>query len=96
MMYLRLSKLQTKQKYLINVNVFNNFFMASSDKTLFDLPVMEKPIPPYDFSNVNNLLSICLFKNDTTDKAYLTVSANLKETYRQRLGENIIRFCHNL
>ncbi len=89
-MYGRLKPLKNKQYFMINVNIFNNFFDLSCQKNLFGHTTIKTKTHQYDLSTTPNVLDICLLRNEGMDKYYLVVSANLDEPFRHQLGHDIL------
>lgn len=90
-MYGRINSLRTKQRFFINVNILNNFISPTPDKHLFGFKTIKTKTYQRDLSNIDNVLDICLFKNESIDKAYMVISGNLKESFRNQLGNEIIK-----
>jgi hypothetical protein len=88
-MYGRLKLLMTKEQFLINVNILNNFISPSEKQELFGMKVLQSPVHQNDLYNVNNVLNICLLKNESTYQFYLVISGNLTESFRKKLGSDI-------
>jgi hypothetical protein len=87
---LRAKQLKTKHKFLVNVNLLNNFIMAKNSATLFGMPLTKSKLHEFDFSKIDNVLDICFLKNDQ-DKLYLVISSNLTVSFRKQLGNEIIK-----
>lgn len=92
MRYLHIKPLRTPQHFIVNINLLNNFVSPAAGETLFGQPVEEAPTHFYDLSKINNVLDICLLRNSKLDKAYLVVSGNLKEGFREQIGNDLIAF----
>ena len=88
-MYGRLRSLRKKQRFLINVNLLNNFITPLQDKYLFGYKIAKTHMHYYDLSNIDNVLDISLFRNTSVDKAYLVISGNLKDAFRRQLAQSI-------
>ncbi len=89
-MFGRLNLLRTKQQFLVNINLLNNFVSPNNDKMLFGFPLEKTQTQEYDLSEINNVIDISFLRNHTTEKIYLVISANLKQSFRQRIGNEII------
>lgn len=89
-MYGRLNSLRTKQQFLININLLNNFISPKGDSTLFGHRLEEIKNHEYDLAKFDNVLDICVFRNKSMDQVYLAISGNLQPAFRQSLGEKII------
>ncbi len=85
----RINFLRTKQNFLIDVNLLENFIFPETDKNLFGYKIVESKTHHYDLSNIDNILDICLFRNESIDQAYLVISGNLTASFRQQLGNEI-------
>jgi hypothetical protein len=90
-MYWRLKSLRTKQQFLVNINILNHFVSPTYDKTLFGLKLNKTKTCRYDLSNIDNVLDICLLRNNSQNKAYLVISGNLKPSFRKKIGNEIIK-----
>ncbi len=90
LMYKHVSPLRTKNQFIVNINLFNNFFSANSEDTLFGEKIVKTKIHEYDFSSIDNVIDVSLFKDLGLNKAYLVISGNLSESYRQQIGNEIV------
>jgi amino acid adenylation domain-containing protein len=77
-----------KNEFLININVWNNFFIQS-DKTYFNLRQQKQSPYHYDLSVVDNVIDIC-FMRAHLDRAYVVISANLHPDFREQLGQAML------
>jgi len=93
MMYLRLSSLRTKQHFVVNINLLHRFFSPKLDETLFGLELIKNKSHGLDLLNIDNILDICLFRNH--DNAYLVISGNLRVSFREQIGNEIIKIISN-
>lgn len=84
-------KQRIKQQFMITINLLHNFISPSNDKTLFGMPREEIKTYKCDLSNIDNVLDVCILRNESLDKSYLVLSANLNASFRQLFGEEIIR-----
>lgn len=94
-MYGRLNSLRTKKQFLINMNLFNNFISPAQDSTLFGYKFEKIKNHEYDLSKIDNVLDICIFRNNSLNKNHLVISGNLQPSFRQMLGEKIIEMIKN-
>ncbi len=89
-MYGLLNTVRGRNQFVININLLNNFLSPKYDKTLFGFKLERTKIHTHDILNVNNVLDICLFKDENLEKAYLAISGNLKASFRQLIGDEIV------
>lgn len=87
-MYTELTHVRSKHQFVVNINLFNNVLKPAIEKTFFGLDLVNVINPQYDLSKINNVLDISLLRND--NHLDLVVSANLTESYRKQIGEEII------
>jgi hypothetical protein len=87
---LRLNELRVERKFLITVNILNNFINAHADIKLFGHNIAHTRLHRYNISNVDNILDICLFTDVAINQSYLVISGNLTEAFRRNIGNNII------
>jgi acyl carrier protein len=90
-MYGRLNSLRTKRQFIISINLLNNFVSPNKDAKLFGLNLEKMDTHKYDLSKFDNVLDICFMKNPTLGSMHLVISGNLNPTYRQQIGEEIIK-----
>jgi len=90
-MYGRLRALRTKNQFLININLLNNFVSPSKNTQLFGYDIEETDTHEYDLSTINNVIDICFLHNASANQTHLVVSGNLRPSFRQRVGAEIIR-----
>ncbi len=88
-MYGRLNKL-TQQRFMINVNILNNFITPNTNTNLFGFQILKTKIYKYNLSTTRNVLDICLTENESSNTPYLVISGNLNESFRQQLGQDIV------
>jgi hypothetical protein len=89
-MYARLNELRVERKFLITVNILNNFINAHADVKLFGHDIVASRVHRYNISNVDNIIDVCLFTDAATKQSYLVISGNLTETFRRNIGNSII------
>jgi hypothetical protein len=94
MMYGHLHSLRKEQlannQFLVTINLFNNILSPSQNETLFGLPVEHDGPVLVDLTNANNVLEISLTRNKSANDVYLVISGNLTESFKRKIGKNII------
>lgn len=90
MMYGRLSALRTKDQFLVEINMLNNFISSHQDLNLFGFKLERTRLHKHDLLNIDNVLDISFMRNETLDQTYLVISSNLKEDFRKRIGYEIM------
>lgn len=86
----RLARINDDRGFLINVNIWHNFFSTSKTKEICGKICEEIPTLQKDISVINGVLEVCLMRDDFTNKAYLIISANLKSDIRDIIGKELL------
>ncbi|MDX2346353.1 MAG: amino acid adenylation domain-containing protein [Legionella sp.] len=88
----RLSRLDSKHGFVVNVNIWNSFFgkHQSGADDLFGRTCEAIPEEQKDIFSINDVLDVCLFKDSAEAKAFLVLSANLKPEFREHLGNTVL------
>ena len=92
--YARLASFDMKDRFLINVNVWNNFIQTPVSKKntlLFGLNPAPVSLYQYDFLKLNSIFDVCFMRDDNENQPYLVISANLAPNFRQIIANEIIR-----
>lgn len=89
-MYAHLRPLRTKQQFLIDINLLHNYIAPHENKKLFGLDLKKTKLHQYNLSKMDNILDICISRNNELDKIYLIISGNLTESFRNELGKEMI------
>lgn len=85
-----LASMRSKNQFLLNINLFNNFITAENVDNLFGHKLVAIEAHQYDLITINNVLELSFLYNERHDQVYLVVSSNLAEDYRARIGQSII------
>jgi amino acid adenylation domain-containing protein len=85
----RLANLDSARGFVVNVNIWGSFFSEQEHDTLrlFGENCCAIHAEHKDILNINGVLDVCLFKDMSTNTAYLALSANLKPDFRDHLGQ---------
>jgi amino acid adenylation domain-containing protein len=84
-----LASAERKNNFLINVNIFNNFFSdISKQQTLFGLSNQTIPLHPYAVNLVNNVFDVCFLRDQ--DRPFVVISSNLTSTFREYFGKTFL------
>lgn len=94
----RLAELDGQRGFVVNVNIWNNFFSESSSSQgsyqdssrLFGSPCCPTNSVQKDIFNIDDVLDVCIFKDRETETSYLALSANLKPDFREHLGDVLL------
>lgn len=90
-MYGRLLSLQKEKLFMININMLNGLMNYNPAEKLFGLDVVKSKIHQSNLIPTDYILDICLLKNASVDNTYLVISGNLQDSFRRKLGYEIIR-----
>ena len=90
-MYGRLLSLQKEKLFMININMLNGLMNYNSSEKLFGSDVVQSKTHQYNLIPTDYILDICLLKNASEDKTYLVISGNLEDSFRTKIGYEIIR-----
>ena len=92
--YPRLASFNMKDRFLINVNLWNNFIPTKHSKKnapTFGLNPTPVALYQYDFLKINSIFDVCFMRDDNENQPYLVISANLAPDFRQAIANEIIR-----
>lgn len=94
--YKRLAKLDRKRGFVVNVNIWNNFFSEHDQNPSQLFGVNCHPIysEQKDIFNIDDVLDVCLFKDREKNTSFLVLSANIKPDFREHLGRTLLSFVH--
>lgn len=84
--------------FLININVQRNFLASSqkeSEESLFGFEEQEIPTYQYDLLKINNLFDVNFLRVPDSKNPFLVISANLKPSYREAIGHEMIRIMND-
>ncbi|MFI4919666.1 MAG: amino acid adenylation domain-containing protein, partial [Legionellales bacterium] len=90
---LGLLALKQKNKFLINVNVHENFIwdtVKQADR-LFNMNLMNIKTGHYDILDVDSVFDVCFLRDDNQSTAYIVISANLHPKFRTLIANEFIR-----
>ena len=90
-MYGRLLSLQKEKLFMININMLNGLMNYNPAEKLFGSDVVQSKTHQYNLIPTDYILDICLLKNASEDKTYLVISGNLEDSFRSKIGYEIIR-----
>lgn len=89
----RLTALKETQ-FLININVQNRFlnpFLKENEAHSFGFKEERIPTYHYDLLQINNVFDVNFMRDFDSKNLHLVISANLAPSYRQRVGDEMIR-----
>ncbi|WP_131782564.1 amino acid adenylation domain-containing protein [Legionella gresilensis] len=92
-----LAAMKKRNKFIINLNVLDNFFHSHKYKKklpLFSLKNKSIETIQYDLLNIDYFLDVC-FLSDYNNTPYLVVSANLLPELRELLSKEIVNIMLN-
>lgn len=92
-----LAALNQRKKFIINVNLWNNFIKNAShqnETSLFGFNLNNLAIPYHDLLNINYVLDVCFLRDDN-QIPYLVISGNLTPAFREELANAMIKIMHD-
>jgi amino acid adenylation domain-containing protein len=89
----RMATLDGNRGFVINVNIWDNFFLnqKKSPYQLFGTRCQPIPMQHQDIFTINGVLDVCLMRDNMHNKSFLVLSANLKPEFREHLGTMLLR-----
>tara|TARA_R110002126_G_scaffold273866_1_gene418509 strand:+ start:28202 stop:31534 length:3333 start_codon:yes stop_codon:yes gene_type:complete len=92
----RLANLDGKRGFVINVNIWNNFFSEQHQSSyqdpagLFGRASCATHASQQDILKIDDVLDVCIFKNVESNTPCLALSANLHPDFRNQLGQFLL------
>ncbi len=87
-----LSLLDTKNHFMIYLNIWNNFVHSDADeKELFGLKPKPMKMYQYDLLAMDYIVEVCFLRDTDSNQAYVVISTNLDPDFRKRIAHEIIR-----
>ena len=87
-----LSLLDTKNRFMIYLNIWNNFLNAHQDEQgLFGLKPQSVKMYQYDLLAMDYIFEACFLRDEHNNKPYVVISSNLEPAFRERIAHEIIR-----
>ncbi|HBI21965.1 MAG TPA: non-ribosomal peptide synthetase [Legionella sp.] len=87
-----LSLLDTKNRFMIYLNIWNNFVNAHQDEQgLFGLKRQSVQMYQYDLLAMDYIFEVCFLRDEHNHKPYVVISSNLDPAFRERIAHEIIR-----
>ena len=91
----KLAGFDRKNRFIINLNLWNNFVLDKKRKTeeLFGLTTLHTPLNRYELSTMDTILDVCFLRDESPNKTpYLVLSSNLTPAFRESIGEKMISY----
>lgn len=90
-----LSLTRPKNGFIINLNIFSNFFSEKNIPAFFDED--KKPPSPhsYTINIVKNVCEICFHRNPDNNKPFIAITSNLTHDFREYFAKTIIEILTN-
>lgn len=88
--YPSLSLLDSKNQFMVYLNIWNNFANPDAQSHLFGLPSRRIKMHQHDLLTVDYLFEVC-FLRDENHKPYVVISSNLTQSFKELIGNEIIR-----
>lgn len=88
----RLAGINRGQQFLLNVNIWNNFFVnrQGMPNSLFGKTCQPVPLQQADIFTIDGVLDVCLMRDGSQNTPFLVISANLTPEFRTRLGKTLL------
>lgn len=87
-----LSLLDTKNRFMIYLNIWNNFVHAQQDEEgLFGLKSQPVKMYKYDLLAMDYIFEVCFLRDMSCNQPYVVISSNLEPAFRERIAREIIR-----
>jgi|GEM_PF-3211404 len=96
--YHKLTTQNNERGYVVNVNIWDNFFIepCASKSNFLGYKECTVPFQKLDLLNVNQVLDVCLMRDGADLNPYLVISATLKPEVRERLAQDLLSVIKNL
>jgi amino acid adenylation domain-containing protein len=94
----KLTEFQRKNEFVINLNVQKDFIGNEKHQNkpeLFGLKHKKVKKYQYDLMEIESVLDVCLLREQSDNKPYIVISANLKAEIREKIGKEIIHIIHS-
>ncbi|MFZ4077129.1 MAG: amino acid adenylation domain-containing protein [Legionellaceae bacterium] len=87
-----LAAIDRKKSFIVLLNIWNSF-LDLNDKTssLFGARVEDVNLDPYDLLKSNQIFDVCFLREQKSNQAFVIISSNLTPTFREKIGEEILR-----
>ena len=88
----KLSSVQRKNEFLINMNILKNFF---EDGTQLNEPVFGRkthpiPIYPYAIHQIDQVFDVCFHRNNDHNIAFVAITSNLRAQVQERFAQTLL------
>ncbi len=91
----RLTRINNNRGFLININIWQNFFNTTVNKQICGSTCQQIPNLQKDIPVINGVFEVCLMRDDLTNQAYLIISTNLHEHIRDNIGIKLLHTINN-
>ncbi len=91
--YIRLISFWKNDDFYIYVNLLTSFLPSEfkNETSMFGLEARQIKLHKYDLSRIDHVLEICFLRDESNNKPYLVVSANVKPAVRELIAEEMVR-----
>lgn len=89
----RLARRYPASDFLVNVNIWQNFFALDNghEQRIFGKREVAIPRPTHDVFTIHNVLDVCLFRNGIKGEVFMVISAHLRPEFRKLLGSSLLQ-----
>lgn len=91
----RLAKINSDRGFLININIWHNFFNSTKNNQICGNPCQPIPNLNKDISAINGVFEVCLMRDELNNQAHIIITANLEKSLRNNIGLALLKILSN-